>query len=50
MKDNKKVVLIIRDGMGINPSKEYNAVAAAHTPVNDSQPHADTYKVGIRLF
>ncbi len=34
--DRKKVVLIIRDGMGINPSAEYNAVAAAHMPVNDS--------------
>ncbi|MCK4910227.1 MAG: 2,3-bisphosphoglycerate-independent phosphoglycerate mutase [Thermodesulfovibrionales bacterium] len=34
--DRKKVVLIIRDGMGINPSTEHNAVAAAHTPVNDS--------------
>ena len=34
--DRKKVVLIIRDGMGISPNTEHNAVAAANTPVNDS--------------
>jgi len=31
----KNIVLIIRDGWGINPNPEYNAVANAHTPNMD---------------
>jgi 2,3-bisphosphoglycerate-independent phosphoglycerate mutase len=32
----KNIVLIIRDGWGINPDSRYNAVANAHTPHIDS--------------
>ncbi|MBI2264471.1 MAG: 2,3-bisphosphoglycerate-independent phosphoglycerate mutase, partial [Armatimonadetes bacterium] len=32
MKDPKKVLLMILDGWGINPSREGNAIAQAHTP------------------
>ncbi|GAX62051.1 2,3-bisphosphoglycerate-independent phosphoglycerate mutase [Candidatus Scalindua japonica] len=33
---NKSIVLIIRDGWGINPDHDHNAVANAHTPNTDS--------------
>lgn len=32
----KSIVLIIRDGWGINPNPDYNAVKNAHTPNTDS--------------
>lgn len=32
----KSIVLIIRDGWGINPNPDHNAVLNAHTPVTDS--------------
>jgi 2,3-bisphosphoglycerate-independent phosphoglycerate mutase len=35
MDEKKRVVLIIRDGMGIGPETGYNAVMNARTPVND---------------
>ena len=51
--DRKKVVLIIRDGMGINPSTEHNAVAAASTPVNDAllanNPHTELIPSGVSV-
>ncbi len=49
----KSVVLIIRDGMGINPSAEHNAVAAARTLVNDSllanYPHTELIPSGVSV-
>ena len=32
----KSIVLIIRDGWGINPNTDHNAVKNAHTPNTDS--------------
>jgi len=32
----KSIVLIIRDGWGINPNPDHNAVINAHTPNTDS--------------
>ena len=32
----KSVILIIRDGWGLNPNPDYNAIINAHTPNNDS--------------
>ena len=32
----KSIVLIIRDGWGINPNPDHNAVLNAHTPITDS--------------
>ncbi|MHC4267924.1 MAG: 2,3-bisphosphoglycerate-independent phosphoglycerate mutase [Planctomycetota bacterium] len=32
----KSIVLIIRDGWGINPNPDHNAILNAHTPITDS--------------
>jgi 2,3-bisphosphoglycerate-independent phosphoglycerate mutase len=49
----KHVVLIIRDGWGINPNREYNAVINAHTPNMDAflntYPHTILEAAGLAV-
>jgi 2,3-bisphosphoglycerate-independent phosphoglycerate mutase len=41
----KPVVLVILDGWGINPSREGNAIALAHTPMIDMLAKMNTFSV-----